>query len=328
VVALFAPVVAFPFIAFDDAELIVRNPQITAPLAAPLDLLLTPHVGYVVPVTIAFEAALFALAHGAPLAFHAAALGLHALLASQLLSFARRLGLCLPFAFAAALVFAVHPLVLQPVAWAICLKDLLMANLALASTRAFVAAGEREGHSGQAVRAVLLALLAMLSKPSASLIGFAWLAHLIARRAHGGAPAPALRAALATSALGTLLGAASRFSHNALLGANGDAGWTPLAPLIVLGRQLTHVVWPVDLLVLYPDPSDERAPLPAIAAGVLGVLGIALLTRRVRNSPAALLLVALALAIYLPTSDLLPFARVMSDSYMYLPLACLCVGGA
>jgi hypothetical protein len=327
VLALFGRVIGFPFIAFDDAELILRNPEITDPLAMPIDLLFTPRVGYVVPVTVAFESALFALSHGHAWAFHAAALALHVLFASQLLAFARLIGLRMPFAFAAALVFAVHPLVVQPVAWAICLKDLLMANFALAATRVFVRAsvGETAVATGAALAGVI-ALLAMLSKPTATLIGFAWLAYCVARRSQAPAPRPILLAALITSGLGAIIGMVSRFSHDTLLGANGEASWTPLAPWIVLGRQLSHVVWPLDLLVVYPDPSIDPAPLFSAALGALAALSIATWAYRVRRSPGAVLLVALAVAIYLPTSDILPFARVMSDSYMYLPLACLCTG--
>lgn len=329
VLALFGPVIGFPFIAFDDAELIVRNPEITSPLAAPLDLLFTPRVGYVIPVTVTIEAALFSLSHGHASAFHAAALALHALFASQLLAFARQLGLRLPFAVAAALLFAVHPLVVQPVAWAICLKDLLMANFVLAATRRFVRASERETDaSGGSALAIVLAVFAMLSKPTATLIGLAWLAYLIARRSHAPASRPALFAASVTCGLGAIIGFASRFSHDTFLGANGEASWTPLAPWIVLGRHLTHVLWPIDLLVLYPDPTTDPAPLLAASLGVLGALCIAACAWRVRRVPGAALLLALALAIYLPTSGILPFARVMSDSYMYLPLACICIGAA
>lgn len=329
VLLLFGPALGYPFIAFDDAELILRNPQVTDPLAAPLDLLFTPRVGYVVPVTVAFEAGLFALAHGKAWAFHAAALALHALFASQLLAFGRQLGLRLAPAFAAALVFAVHPLVVQPVAWAICLKDLLMASFALAATRAFVGASERQADAGgSAALAVTLALLAMLSKPTATLIGFAWLAYLIARRVSAPASRTSLVAASIAVGLGAIVGFASRFSHDTFLGANGEASWTPLAPWIVLGRHLTHVLWPRNLLVLYPDPAVDPAPLLAAGLGALGALCIAVCAWRVRRTPGAVLLLALALAIYLPTSGVLPFARVMSDSYMYMPLACMCTGAA
>jgi hypothetical protein len=40
------------------------------------------------------------------------------------------------------------------------------------------------------------------------------------------------------------------------------------------------------------------------------------------------LVLALAIAIYLPTSHLLPFARAISDSYLYVPLSCLALLGA
>jgi hypothetical protein len=327
VLALFGRVIGFPFIAFDDAELIVRNPEIANPLAAPIDLLFTPRVGYVVPVTVMFESALFALSHGKAWAFHAAALALHLLFASQLLAFAREIGLRMRFAFAAALVFAVHPLVVQTVAWAICLKDLLMANFALGATRVFVraSAGETAVARGAAL-AVVLALLAMLSKPTATLIGLAWLAYCVARRSQAPAPRANVLAALITAGFGALIGVASRFSHDTLLGANGEASWTPLAPWIVLARQLSHVTWPADLLIVYPDPSVDPAPFSSAALGAIGLVCIAICAYRVRHTPGPLLLLALALAIYLPTSGILPFARVMSDSYMYLPLACVCTG--
>src|SRR5262245_42255174 len=84
VLATYVRVLWFPFIAYDDAELILSNPQVTQPWAAPLDLLMTPHAGYIVPVTVSLEALLFALSHGQAWSFHAAALVFHAACAVQL----------------------------------------------------------------------------------------------------------------------------------------------------------------------------------------------------------------------------------------------------
>jgi len=323
VIALFGRVVWHPFIAFDDAEFILRNPQVTRPTSSILDLLLTPKTGYVIPVTVAFEALLYGISRGQAWSFHAAAVALHALFACQLWALSRRLGTGWRWALAGALLFAVHPLVLQPVAWAICIKDLLMANLAIAGTHAFVTSAGDAPRRGAGVLAVALALLAMLAKPSAALLGFAWLAYLLARRLAGSPPPKAARtalgAAVATALLGALIGAASRYAHDMLLD-DAAAPWSPWKPIEVLGRQLGHVLWPVDLLIVYPDPLIEPAALLA-ALGFAAVLLAGYALVRLRTSPALLLPLALALATYVPTSNLLPFARTMSDSYMYVPLA-------
>jgi len=323
VAALFGRVVWHPFIAFDDAEFILRNPQVTSPTSSIVNLLLTPKTGYVIPVTVAFEALLYGISRGQPWAFHAAAIALHALFACQLWALSRRLGTDWRWALAGTLLFAVHPLVLQPVAWAICIKDLLMANFTLAGTHAFLAASDDTPRRGAGVVAVALAFLAMLAKPSAALVGFAWLAHLLARKLADSRPArPAgtpLRAALATALLGGLVGAASRYSHDTLLN-DAAVPWSPWKPVEVLGRQLAHLLWPADLLIAYSDPVIEPAPwLRALGLAAALLTGYALI--RLRAAPALLLPLALALATYVPTSNALPFARTMSDSYMYVPLA-------
>ncbi|HKP61071.1 MAG TPA: hypothetical protein VJV78_30280 [Polyangiales bacterium] len=327
VLLAYARVLWFPFIAFDDAVLILRNPQITRPLAAPIDLLMTPHVGYIVPVTIALKASLFAVSHGQPWSFHAASLVLHALFATQVCAFARQLGVRPTSAFLAALLFALHPLVVQPVAWAVCLKDLLMANLAFAATRMFVAAARDRDHvpRPRIAAAVVLAVLAMLSKPTAALLGLAWLAYSLA----GSEPhAAARRGALVLTGIGGLLGLASRTTHDAFLGAETDPAWSLLTPLIVLGRQCLHVLWPANLLIAYAPPETDPARVPTALLGAAVVALLLWLGVRARKSPEVLLLLCIALGVYLPTSGLIPFGRVMSDSYVYVPLACLCIGAA
>jgi protein O-mannosyl-transferase len=321
VVLLFGRVLGHPFIAFDDAEYILRNPQITHPGSAPIDLLLTPKTGYVIPVTVGFEALLHWLSRGQAWSFHAAGVLLHALFVCQLFMFARRLGTRSMAAFAAASLFAVHPLVVQPVAWAVCIKDLLMANLLLAATHAFLTSTGGSPRPIAGVAAVVLALLAMLAKPSAALLGFVWLGYLVARRlAH--APVQRdlpLQVAGLTAVLGVIVGIASRYAHDSL--TDSERGpWSLRKPVEVLGRQLWHVLWPADLLIAYPDPLREPEPLLG-ALGLVALGSIGYLLVRLRASPAELLPFSLALATYIPTSNVLPFARTMSDSYMYVPLA-------
>jgi protein O-mannosyl-transferase len=323
VIALFGRVVGFPFLAFDDAELILRNPQVTAPLRAPIDLLFTPHVGYVVPVTVALQAALHTLGGGEAWPFHLASLLLHALYACQLYLLLNRLGAETPAAFAGALLFAVHPLVVQPVAWAICLKDLLMANLVLLAIRMLwrsqAAPDELGTHRSET--AVIAGALAMLAKPTATLLGVAWLPVAASlRKRNPDAATFVLRPALVLVAIGGVVGLASRFLHQSSFGS-AESRWTLSTPFEVLGRQLAHVFWPVDLLVMYPSPAEAPSPV-LLALGIAALLLVTALAAFVRR-PETVLLFALAVAIYLPTSNLLPFGRVISDSYMYVPLSML-----
>lgn len=335
-VALFARVVAHPFIAFDDAEMILRNPQVTGPFASFVDQVFTPRAGYVVPVTVGVEAILFALSGGQAWSFHGAALVLHVLAALQLVVWARRRGAAALVATLGALAFAVHPLVVQPVAWAVCLKDLLMANLVLAATWLFLrvvardedagnATGERPAGGGDAAWAIGLAVAAMLAKPTAALLGFAWLAYLGARRA---ARTPLLvgsmRLASIVAGLGVVIGAASRHAHDAVMGVERSPGWSPGLPLAVLGAQFRRVVWPGDLAIAYAPPASGIGE-PDLWLGAFGLVAVIALGWRARARAETALPLAIACASYLPTSNVFAFARVISDSYMYLPLFMLCV---
>jgi hypothetical protein len=331
VCGLFGRVVGFPFLAFDDAEFILRNPQVTDPLRAPIDLLFTPHVGYVVPVTVAAQAALYALGGAEAWPFHLVSLLLHALYVCQLYLLLSRLGVESSVAFAGALLFAVHPLVVQPVAWAICLKDLLMANLVLLAIHALwrAAFARDDSQSRQpgtsvlaALTAVLAGALAMLAKPTASLLGVAWVPVAVALRKRDNpiSAARVLRPALVLVLVGAVIGLASRFVHVASFGS-GESRWTPSTPFEVLGRQLLHVVWPVDLLVMYPSPAE--APSPALLALGVALLAVGAIAAFFLRRPEEVLLASVAVAIYLPTSNALPFGRVISDSYMYVPLSML-----
>ncbi|HMI90457.1 MAG TPA: hypothetical protein VK509_03795, partial [Polyangiales bacterium] len=172
-----------------------------------------------------------------------------------------------------------------------------------------------------AVVAVSAGALAMLAKPTATLLGAVWLAVAAAlRRRSPSAAARLLRPALMLVAIGGVIGVASRFLHLASFGG-GESRWTPSTPFEVLGQQLVHVVWPVDLLVMYPSPAE--APSPALLALGVAALLVAVAVAILARAPEDVLLYAVAVAIYLPTSNVLPFGRVISDSYMYVPLSML-----
>jgi protein O-mannosyl-transferase len=109
-----------------------------------------------------------------PQIFHAANLLVHWLAACVVLEILCRMGLGAWPAFAAALLFAVHPLQTEAVAWATGMKDLLGGLLAMGSIWRYLLAAENRGRGrrNNYIVATLLFLLALLAKPSAAVLPF------------------------------------------------------------------------------------------------------------------------------------------------------------
>lgn len=348
-IALHGRILGHPFVVLDDLSKIAGNRLVTDPGSAPVtELLLTPTEGYIVPVTVLVQAALWRLGHGAAWPFHLAGLLLHAAIVSLLFLFARRLlhhgdrddGRTASAAGLLALLFAVHPIVVEPVAWATGLKDLLAALLALGGTWLFcssvAAAAAPDRRTLRLAGGLALALLAMLAKPTVTLLGLAWLAYLGARwrervamsaRASDGAPPASTRAPLVAALCcvggGLALGLLSRFAHDSLLVEQPrPATFGDLHVLRALGHQLSHLLWPASLHPMYPvDLAQPALSDWHTGLGLAGLVAFGGATWSARRSPAVALGLGLAAAAYLPVSNLLPFPRVVADSYLYLPLA-------
>jgi hypothetical protein len=131
VLAAFGPILGHGFV-FDDFALIVQNPGIRGLDAARLRWMFSStYLTTYMPLGWASFAAVFSLRGLDPAAFHAANLAAHWLVAVALFAAARRLfrlaGNAKPEApaFAAALLFCVHPFQANTVAWAIELPDML-----------------------------------------------------------------------------------------------------------------------------------------------------------------------------------------------------------
>jgi 4-amino-4-deoxy-L-arabinose transferase-like glycosyltransferase len=304
-------------LAWDDQTYLLGNALVTDPASASaLELFLTPQMGYVVPVLLWLQAGLYALGGGQPWSFHAANLLLHAGAAWALFALARRLApQAGPWAaWLAAALFAVHPLVAEPVAWATGMKDLLSTLLALGACLAFVGWEPARGPRRLAW-AGGLALAAMLAKPSVLLLGLAWGGLALAQEARR---AERLRASMVLLFVGALLGAMNWFVRAQFAPDHAQASANPA---LALGAQAWHTVWPVALEPLYlmDRGAPMSDPLSLLGLASLGVVGAwAWVGRR---SEAVGLGLGFAAACYLPVSNLLPFNRFLADSYMYAPLA-------
>ncbi len=329
---LYAGSLGHGFIAYDDAPFILQNPTVTHP-ALNLDQLLTPQMGYPIPVSIGAQALLYQLGQGQSWPFHLANMLLHGLCTALVFGLGRTVSGHWKLAAAAAALFALHPLHIEPVCWATGIKDLLAAALALGASGLFwrFTPPPNDTHKGQPLAlfgAIALGLLAMFAKPNTVALGVGWLvlaAALYINRPKD-TPAPktlklALFGAIATVTLGLLIGAFSGQSNRDLNFAQYDGTFSLTKLLWVMGRYVANFVWPQTLTPVYPL-DDTLWPVALGAVAIILLLGAAVASRK---RPDVLFWLALAGAVYLPVSNLIPFPRMMADSYLYLPLALLTV---
>lgn len=318
--------VGFDFVNWDDAQYVVENPLVVSPDRVPWwHGLLTPALGYPIPVTIAtyrVEHALFGLD---PAPFHATNVLLHALVTLLLFALLRRLGAGPRLAGGAALAFALHPAVVEPVAWVSGRKEVLASLFTLLALLSF-SRPLGAARAGLAARlpAALFLLLATLSKPSAAFLPLAFAAMDRLRR---GAP-PVRDPGRGWVAWMVLLGihlvlVGTGFAFQAEVGALGRAGGlveTTLRVFASAGRHATILLFPVDLAPKYLDPPGGP-DASMIAAGAVVTLAMPALAvwawRRDHPSWPGL---ALALLTWLPSSGVVPLNREYSDSYLYLPM--------
>ncbi|HOU54571.1 MAG TPA: hypothetical protein PLQ97_11640 [Myxococcota bacterium] len=323
VAGVFHPVWQADFVNWDDDFHVIENRKVQDPGAVGLrEWLLTPELGYPVPVTMA-SYALERWLHGpSPEGFHGGNLLLHLLHLWLLWGIARRLGVGEGWALVGAAWFGLHPVVVEPVAWVSGRKDLLAATFLLVAgwwlaglrQRGDDRVGPRWGIAG-------LLVLAMLAKPVAALgPAVAWTLDSRGRRG----PWPvAMVATLGLAGLAFVLEARVGALEGG--GASGGALVRVLAGAAWHGRNL---LFPMDLMPKYLDP-PEGPGLPMLAGGAVLVLGgLGLLVLAFRRCPRAIPGLALAVATYGPVAGVVPLSRQYADSYLYLPLAGLALAVA
>jgi hypothetical protein len=161
------------FVTFDDQPLIYANPHLNPPDAAGLEWHWT-HAHWFMYVPMVYTV-WWCVAHidgaGDPTYFHAANLFVHFLSGWFCYLILRRLVKSDWAAAAGAILFLVHPLQTEAVAWATGMKDVLSGCLALATIWAYLRfAGSRKPKFY--FLASVLYLLALLAKPSTVMVPF------------------------------------------------------------------------------------------------------------------------------------------------------------
>ncbi|MRR52806.1 MAG: hypothetical protein EG825_18200, partial [Rhodocyclaceae bacterium] len=169
----FWPVLQNGFVNWDDPAYITRNPLLHLPLPELLrSAWSTFPLGNYHPLTTVGQALLHAVFGPSPLAFHLVSLLTH--LCNLLLVYAllRRFGCSVYAAGGATLLFAVHPLRVEAVAWASAQKDLWCTGFVLVALHAYlsyVRSDERRSKRYYGLCLVAFAL-ALLSKGTAMVL--------------------------------------------------------------------------------------------------------------------------------------------------------------
>ena len=339
---VFGRAVTHRFVLYDDDIHIYKNQLVNPPRLENLDRIWRePYLKLYIPVTYSVWLAVAktaqeepgkesprALAGIDPTPFHAMNVGLHALNALLVLFILKMLLAADGPALCGALLFALHPVQTEPVAWVSGAKDLLSSLLALSSIALYVGAALRRRDERSWIWSYLggagLCALAILAKPSAIVVPF--FAAVMDHTLLGGRP----RRVLSRLAPWFLLALAGVLVGRAVQPAESVAGaaqlWQrPLIAADAVAFYLQQLVLPIHMAPFY-----GRTPERVLASGaaywtwILPALlfGLALSRWRKSRVPAA------ALSLFVlgvgPVLGLVPFVfqtfSTTADRYLYLSL--------
>jgi hypothetical protein len=341
---VFGRIATNDFTYWDDAGTIHHNPRLNPPTAEKV-VWYWGHseLGLYIPVTYSVWGILAAAARldapdefGIalnPWLFHAASLAVHVGSVLMVFGILRTvIGREGP-SFVGALLFAIHPLQAEAVAWASGLKDLLCGFFALLAIWEYLQfldenASHRRWHY---VAAILAFVLSMLSKATGMLTPI--LAGIVA---YWGLRRPLKQIAVSLGPwfiLSAACGALAKYIQPAL-GVPVTALWTrPLIAGDALAFYLGKLVAPIHLSVDY-----GRRPVDVIKSSWIYVAWIvpsvvAVLIWRVRKTqPLAVASGLLFVAGLLPVLGIVPFLMqyysTVTDHYLYLPMLGVAMGAA
>ncbi len=335
---VFAPTLGHEWLNYDDDVYITANPGLALGLS-PAGIgwaFSTFHGANWFPLTWLswlVDAELFGLD---PAGFHATNLLLHAVATALLfLALVRMTGHAARSAFVAA-VFAVHPLHVEPVAWAAGRKDPLSAVFFAAALLVWAGCGRGRASPRRVAGVSALLALGLMAKPTLVTLPFvlllldAWPLERVVRSASDRRldPGALRRAAAEKWPLFVLVAASSLVTVLAQRsgGALANLAQLPLADrlanaAVAAASYVVQAVVPTGLAVFYPHPGASLAGWKVAASlAALGVVTAAAL-RLWRSVPALTVGWLWFLGMLVPVIGVVQVgAQAMADRYTYLPL--------
>ncbi len=267
--------------------------------------------------------------------FHLASLLLHAAVVIMLFLFAQRLFRSQSAGFAAAALFALHPIHVESVAWMSAVTDLEVTFFYLLTFWCFLRVGEQRGGRRLWWHAALALgfLLALLSKEQALTLPF--LATIYEHFCRDDRAETTRAQKVGRYGPLWLLSAGYILLRVHLFGSFAHTmGWSHLTPLETLlsafslvGQYFYKLVWPAHLSAFYvfhPSTDFFSAPvLEGIGALTLGAVVFGALWRRARPASFGFLWLLGTLAPVLNAR--LMGTYVLADRYLYLPSVGFCL---
>lgn len=333
----FATSVGVPFLG-DDVSAIVENPHLRFPWSWTHPMATTPASPVAGRPLVGFSLALNFAAGGLdPWGYHVVNILIHTAAALVLYGLSRRAlatwnraseDAALPTAFIAcvvALIWAVHPLQTEVIAYTTQRTESLMGLFYLLTLYCAARSTERDASAGWSVGAVSSCALGMLCKESMVTAPLVALMYDAAFVTGGISEAWRQRPRLYLGLAATWLVAAALVwraprAASAGFAAGVDAGTYLLNQAVVIVHYARLAVWPVGLVHDY----GPTTPIAAAAAWpfVVALLGLALATVAAwRSSPAVGFLGAWFFVTLAPASSVVPIAtEVGAERRMYLPL--------
>lgn len=229
-------------------------------------------------------------------------------------------------AFLAALLFAVHPLRVESVAWVSERKGLLCAVFFLAALLVWLRGVDREVESKRQRLArhgscFVLFVLACLSKALAVTFPAVMAVVLIYRRRWKKSSLVELAPYVAAAALFAGLGVAAQAEFGAVKELHGDSvALHALSVPKAIGFYAVKLVVPYRLSAMYSlEPASGLAdPLVLLGLG-LAVAASLLAALSLRRGRVAWLGIAFFVATWAPVSGIVPTTTLVADRYLYLP---------
>jgi Flp pilus assembly protein TadD len=317
------------FTNWDDPILVINNARVRSFDVAAI---LTPQAGHTYQ---SVRELCYALIHSVaglrPAAYHITNLLLHAVASVLLLAGLTRLVDNRRVAFFATLLFVVHPVNVEAVAWISSLKYVLLSTFSFAALLMHLRSSQ--------IWAVTFAVLALLSSPFAitlpvlfllvdycrapevdprvvlrrcwrahlpTLIGFSVLSLILARALFGGEGGPGLAGA-----------------H-----IEGRADLTLFTMLRVLTDYAINLALPLWLNAKYPNALVADLFHPKVLVAILGLAAVFWFAWREARSgnKRPLLCFGWAMIAWAPVSNIVPISTTMADRYLYLPAVGLFLG--
>jgi tetratricopeptide (TPR) repeat protein len=329
---------SFAFVNYDDPDLCSRgNPAIGQGLFAGLpDLLMfwrpQQFMHAWLPLYYWSAGLDHAIGGGAPGVFHAHNVALHALCAAMVALIARRLQPSAFVAGVAGVIFAVHPVATESVAWIASRKDSLSFAWMAAAALCYLD-GVAKKRPGLHLLGAVCLLVSMTAKGTTLVLPLLLLVHAFLLRRDDAKPEERLRPVMPYA----VVAAAMTALHLWVAGREGTAGGGAPAALGQLAYADLQVVWRYAAALFAPlvqsvehglavEAVDSRQAVLGAAALVVWAIALAVTWRRSRGAAAVLLAVPLAL---LPFNNVLPRTTVLfAERYVYIALLPFAIGVA